>query len=192
MAVLHNLDMSTAGEMQTGFEPFPPGEYVMYMEESEVVPTKANDGEYLKTTFIVKDGEFANRKVWHIFNLWNKSEKSVEQAKREWRAVCEATIGQPNALNGDSETLHFKPFIGTVKVTPAKDQWPAKNEMVFTTKQGVKSIRSLQEQGQAPVGVQSSPAAVAPTATATVSQANPQVAAAVASAGAARPAWAKR
>lgn len=187
MANMQDLDMSDAGELREGFEPFPPGEYEMYLEESERKSTKANDGEYLNCTFVVKGGEFANRKVFHMFNLWNKSPDSVKGAKADWRALCEATTGQPSAPGGDSANLHYKPFIGTVGIEAAVmennvQKYPAKNKMVF--RKG--TVRSLAEQGSAPVGV------AAPQHTAQVAAPAQQAAPAQASTVAARPSWAKR
>lgn len=198
MAQLHDLDMSDAGELREGFEPFPPGEYELYLEESERKSTKANDGEYLNCTFVVKNGEFANRKIFHMFNLWNKSPDSVKGAKADWRALCEATTGQPNAPGGDSSNLHYKPFIGTVAIEPATIEningvnvvkYPAKNKMVF--RKG--TIRSLAEQGSAPIGVVAGMARATELATnAMNSAAVPVTQSTPASTVAARPTWAKR
>lgn len=192
MADLHDVDMSNAPELMDGFTPIPPGEYVLYLEESERQSNKAEDGQYLRSTFVVAEGEYQGRKVFHRFNLWNKSEKSKEIAKGEWNAICLAALGQAATTIKDSTTLHFKKFIGTVKFVPPEGTWAAKNEMVFR-KNSIRPVDGSAVGVAAPQANTPSPASTAtPQTTTPISQTNPQVAAAVASAGNNRPAWAKR
>jgi hypothetical protein len=188
MADLSDIDTTNAADLGDGFEPFPAGEYVLYLEESERKESTTGKGAFLNCTFIVKEGEFQGRKVFHRFLLWNPEPKNCERAKSEWRALCEAAINQPKAPDNDSTKLHYQPFVGTVKVVPPKDNYGAKNEMVFLKGK----IKSLAEQGSRPVGVaapQQQPAQQTAPATAGVTQTAP---AAAATGGAARPAWAKR
>lgn len=191
MANLHDVDMSDAGELSEGFAPFPQGEYTFFMESSERRDTKAQDGEYLSCVFVVVEGEYKDRKVFHMFNLWNKNQQAVEIAKQQWRALCEATLGQPSAPGQDSSALHFKPFVGTINVKAAEGNYPAKNEFVFR-KGKIRSVAGNAGAGHAPMAM---PAAQPNVATQPVTNgaAAPTTTAAAtpAAATASRPAWAR-
>jgi hypothetical protein len=183
MAQMQDVDTSNAEELNEGFTVFPPGEYILYMEASERKATNAGDGEYLSCTFTVAEGEFEGRKVFHMFNLWNKSQQATDIAKSQWKALCEAAVGQPNAPNGDSSSLHFKKFLGTVGVDPAKDNYAAKNKLIFR-KGTVKSIG-----GSAAQPAVAKPVAATPQQN---HQTAPDPAQAVGASVGGRPAWAKR
>ena len=194
MGNLNDVDMSDAGELSEGFSVFPPGEYTLYLESSERKLTNDGEGEYLNCTFVVAEGEFKDRKIpFQMFNLWNKSQKTVEIAKQHWRALCEVTVGQSSAPGQDSASLHFKPFIGTVEVEPAvmtdtepkTVKYPAKNKLVFK-KGKIRSVQGHVGAGQAPV-IQPQPVVANSVAQAPAAA---QQAAAAPSTGS-RPAWAR-
>jgi hypothetical protein len=97
-------------------ELLPPGRYVAQIVQSEMQPTKAGDGQLLKLVFEVLEGPSARRKIFDQLNLVNRNEQTVEIAQRTLSAICHA-VGQVHV--SDSEQLHFKPLIVTLKVQPA-------------------------------------------------------------------------
>lgn len=116
----------------TGFDPVPAGEYVAFIEESEVKPTKANTGMYLQLVWQICEGEFQGRKLWHRINIQNQSKQAEEIGQKELSAVCHAT-GVIKV--GDSSELHDKPCILKVAYKPAEGEFLASNEV-----KGVKSL----------------------------------------------------
>ncbi len=122
----------------TPFEPIPAGKYLAQMIESEMKPTRAGDGQLLAMTFDILDGPLTGRKIWDRLNLVNNNAQTVEIAQRQLSAICRA-VGVLQV--SDSEQLHFKPILITVKYKPAgKD------------KQGVERDASNEVGGYEPAG----------------------------------------
>jgi hypothetical protein len=83
------------------FEVMPKGEYKLKATEAELKSTKDGNGKYLATTFeVVSPSEFAGRKVWQNFNIFNSSEKA-EKIGREQVAGWAKACGRPNAKDSD-------------------------------------------------------------------------------------------
>lgn len=64
----------------------PPGKWPFVIADTDVVPTKANDGGMFIVTFDTPHGRIAMR-----YNLWNQSPKAVEIAYGQLSALCHAT-----------------------------------------------------------------------------------------------------
>lgn len=122
-----NFDVSQVAP-QEAFEIIPAGWYVAKIVESELKPTKANDGRYIKATFEIIDptGKYNNRKVWHNFNIENKNDKAVEIARSQIAAIAAAT-GQHQVPTFN--VLHEKPLQIKLRVKPATDDYDASNEV---------------------------------------------------------------
>lgn len=103
-------------EAQQDFAPIPSGEYPAQIVESDMKPTKNNNGQYLELTYAVIDGEFKGRKVWVRLNLDNPNAQAVEIANRQFKSICESA-GVLNPLQ--SEALHYKPHTIRVELIPA-------------------------------------------------------------------------
>ena len=116
MASLNGTFDATEVAPAVPLEVLPPGKYLAHLIESEMLPTKAGDGQYLKLVFEVLEGPAARRKIFDQLNLVNRNEQTVEIAQRTLSAICHA-VGQVHV--SDSEQLHFKPLIVTLKVEPA-------------------------------------------------------------------------
>ena len=85
----------------------PKGDYDAVIVESEKKKTKAGDGEYLNLKIQILNGEFQNRILWTVLNLWNKNEKAVQSARGDLSAICRAvSVLEPK----DSSELHNKPL----------------------------------------------------------------------------------
>lgn len=161
---LHDIDTSDAPELGEGFKAFPPGEYQLYMESSEVKDTSKGDGRYLQCQFVVAAGDCEGSKVRCNFNFWNNNATAVEIARTQWRALCEATLFQPTALNNDSASLHNKIFFALVDNVPAYDKNTGKdhatnrtNEIVFK-KGTILSSQQWREKQKAPAQTKKPPA----------------------------------
>ena len=116
MALLNGTFDATEVAPAVPLEVLPPGKYLAHLIESEMLPTKAGDGQLLKLVFEVLEGPAARRRIFDQLNLVNRNEQTVEIAQRTLSAICHA-VGQVHV--SDSEQLHFKPLIVTQKVEPA-------------------------------------------------------------------------
>ena len=115
MANLSGFDASTIAPRED-FTPLPAGEYRVVIVDSDMKPTKKNDGQYLEVSYEVIEGEYKGRKLWSRHNLDNPNQKTVEIAQRELSAICHAVgILQPR----DSQQLHNKPLSVRVEFIPA-------------------------------------------------------------------------
>lgn len=119
------FDASTVAP-QTPFEILPPGKYKVQVIDSDMRPTKDGGGQYLWLEMEILDGEYAGRKLWDRLNLVNQNAQAVEIAQRQLSALCHAT-GQLRV--SDSDQLHFKPVVATVRVRQAQGSYDASNEV---------------------------------------------------------------
>lgn len=108
------------------FAPLPAGDYNAIITESEVKPTKDGQGQYLQIKLQVQGGEFSGRTLFDRLNLWNNNQQAQEIAQRALSAICHA-VGVLQV--GDSQELHNRPLIATVKVKPASGNYEANNEI---------------------------------------------------------------
>jgi hypothetical protein len=98
------------------FSPIPTGEYNAQVIESDLKPTKKNDGHYAELTFEVIDGPYKGRRVWARLNLDNPNPKAVEIAQRELSGICHA-VGKMQIK--DTAELHYKPMVIRVEYVVA-------------------------------------------------------------------------
>jgi hypothetical protein len=116
MAFLNEIFDATGVSPATPLEVLPAGRYLGQIVESEMLSTKAGDGQYLRLVVEVLDGQYAQRRIFDQLNLVNNSQQAVEIARRQLSTICRA-VGQMQVT--DSEQLHFKPLVITLKVEPA-------------------------------------------------------------------------
>lgn len=131
----------------------PPGKYLAQIVASEMRATNNGDGQYLQLEHEILDGEHKGRRIWNNLNLVNNNAKAVEIAQRDLSAICHA-IGQMHVT--DSEQLHFKPFVLTVKVKP---EGPDKQGIIRPAKNEVGGYEPAS--GAAPIAQQARPQVVA-------------------------------
>jgi Protein of unknown function (DUF669) len=152
MATL-NID-TTNIDTAPRFDPLPAGDYPVIISESETRLTKDGSGQYLQIKLEVQSGEFAGRTLFDRLNLWNNNRQAQEIAQRSLSQICHAVgVMQVN----DSQELHHKPLIATVKVRPARDNYEASNEI-----KGYKASAAIPV-AQQPFAAPRAPAAPAPT-----------------------------
>lgn len=152
MANLNMVFDASQVEPSSPRETLPPGKYPAHIVASEMKAT-SKGGQMLVLEFEVLEGEHESRKLWARLNLDNPNPKAVEIAQRELSAICRAT-GQITV--SDSEALHFKPVLLTVKVEAPRPKpdgsgdYPAQN-----------SIAGYEPHTRAAGGFATRPAAVA-------------------------------
>lgn len=112
---------------QTGFDPVPPGWYNVIVDETEMKPTKLNDGAYLKVRYSILDGQFANRKIYTMINLQNKNPQATEIGLKQLSALAHA-VGV--LMVQQSEQLHNIPLKVKAKIRPAEGEYDAQNNII--------------------------------------------------------------
>jgi hypothetical protein len=87
---------------------------------------KSGNGEGLKLTFEVIDGQFKGRKVYENLNIRHTSEDTQRIAQSQLSALCHAV----NVIKlMDTAALHFKPVRINVTVREAVGQYKASNNI---------------------------------------------------------------
>ena len=152
MATL-NMNMTNVAPSQA-FTPLPAGDYQAIITESETKATKDGQGQYLQLKLQIQGGDFAGRVLFDRLNLWNNNQQSQEIAQRALSAICHA-VGILQV--GDSQELHNRPLIATVKVKPASGNYEANNEI-----KGYKAAQLEAAPAFMPPQAQAAPAANAP------------------------------
>jgi hypothetical protein len=120
-----NFDASTvAPQASTG--PLPAGTYLAHITESDVQPLKSGNGEGLKLTFEIIDGQFKGRRVWENLNIRHSNEDTQRIAQSQLSALCHAV----NVIKlMDTAALHFKPVRINVTVREAQGIYKANNNI---------------------------------------------------------------
>ena len=120
-----NFDASqVAPQASTG--PLPAGTYLAHITESDVQPLKYGNGEGLKLTFEIMDGQFKGRKVWENLNIRHSNEDTQRIAQSQLSALCHAV----NVIKlMDTAALHFKPVRINVTVREAQGIYKASNNI---------------------------------------------------------------
>lgn len=126
MAGLTNaFDSNEHDDMNVGFKPIPAGEYPVQIVKSDLVPVKDKPAsKFIKFEFSIIDGEYKGSKIWQQLNIINSNKVTSEIANKELATICRA-VGK--TVIHDTDELHGIPLLMTVKIIPAKGDWPAKN-----------------------------------------------------------------
>lgn len=150
-----NLSFNAANvSPSVAYAPLPAGDYQAIITESETKATKDGQGQYLQLKLQIQGGEFAGRVLFDRLNLWNNNQQAQEIAQRALSAICHA-VGILQV--GDSQELHNRPLIATVKVKPASGNYEANNEI-----KGYKAAQLATAPAFMPPQAQAAPAAKAP------------------------------
>lgn len=155
------------------FEIFEAGNYPLELTEADIKATKAGTGELLSYKIRITGGDLENRLVFGQLNISNPNEIAQKIGQSEFLAL-RTVVGAIDAE--DTDELLFKEFVGHIKITPAKGEYKAKNEVDWG-----KTLKLFNGEAVAPVAANDN---VAPPANAV-----PKPAAAKAAVGAPKKAW---
>ncbi len=108
-------------------ELLPAGNYMVLIENSELVQTKSGSGTMLKLVLNVLDGPYQNRKIFWNINIVNQNDLAQQIGQRQLAQLCHA-IGKVTIQ--DSGELHLIPFIARIAVRQDKSgQYQDQNEV---------------------------------------------------------------
>jgi len=102
----------------------PAGQYLAHITDSDIADLKSGNGQALKLTFEILDGQFKSRRVWENLNVVHTNEQAQGIAQSQLSAICRA-VGV-NKLE-DTASLHFKPIKITVAIRPASGDFKESN-----------------------------------------------------------------
>ncbi len=154
MSIL-NFDARTVAPDTGVQEALPAGWYNVMIDQSEIKPTKANDGNYLELRFKVLDGAHVGKSVFGRLNLRNANPTAQEIGYKQLSAVAHA-VGV--LMIQDSSQLHNIPLKIKLKVRPARDDYEASNDIT-----AYKNINEVVERpGAAPAFAQAAPVFATP------------------------------
>jgi len=155
MAKLTNaFDSTQVEEQESSFDLLPIGNYPAQITGSEICDTKAGNGKYIKLEFTIVGAKYSGRKLWSNLNIENKNQVAVQIAQSDLKDICEA-VGK--SVISDTEELHGVPMQITVKVNPAKGDYPASNAI-----KKYKKLKSLVGATKTPAFASESPEAISP------------------------------
>jgi hypothetical protein len=140
-----NFDANNV-EPAGSFAPLPEGEYLVKAEECELKTSKA-DSKYLKFKFVVCQGEYEKRTIYHNINKWHTNEIARKIAEGELSAICHATgVMTPR----DTAELLGIPLVVRVIIERDKNgQYPDKNVIkAFKSRKAntPKAVKAVPEQ----------------------------------------------
>lgn len=118
-----NFDPSSVAP-QAPMTLMPKGVYLAWITESDMAPLASGNGEALKLTFEIIEGQFKKRRVWENLNVVHNNEQAQSIAQSQLSAICRAT--GVNKLE-DTAALHMKPIKIHVDIQPAKGDFKEKN-----------------------------------------------------------------
>lgn len=101
-----------------GNPPLPVGRHPVVIADSEVKPTKGNDGGFLELTLKIIDGPAQGQTGPHRVNLYSSSQKAAEIAHRQMSAICHAIAVFDVS---DTRVMHDKPFMVDVALQPGEE-----------------------------------------------------------------------
>ncbi len=110
------FDPSAVEQDERNYDPLPPGDYVCQIVDSTIADTKSG-GEMLKLTLEVIEGAKAGAKIFDNLNIRNSNPTAQKIAHQTLKSIADAV--DAGAFE-DSEVLHYRPLIATLKIEPAR------------------------------------------------------------------------
>ncbi len=124
-----NIALDTDAAEAMTYEPLPAGWYKAAIINSEVKPTAAGTGTYLKAEWLITEpGDHEGRKVWEMYTLTNPNDMAVKIGRGQLSAAAKA-MGKKGIVD-DSQDLHDKEILIKLKIEPAAGQYGPKNRIV--------------------------------------------------------------
>ena len=165
MARLDDAFVSAETEdMSRPFDALPRGDYVVHVNESKLEDNSKGTGKTLTLVVEVLEGEYTGRLIWVRINYINANAQAQAIGRSLLKSITDA-IGIP--VLEETEDLHFKPFIGKVKIVKDKTgEYPDKNDLA--------GAKALSATGSAPAARPApAKAAAAPRAAASAPASRP-------------------
>lgn len=119
MAQLGSFD-AEAVNPDAGYTPVPPNVYTMIVTHTEIKASKNKPtNRYLSVEHTITEGDFKNRKITNLLNLWNDNPDAVRISEAMLSQLCRA-VGKMKIE--DTVELHGIPFQAKVSVDAKGDK----------------------------------------------------------------------
>jgi hypothetical protein len=115
-------------EPRNDFDLIPAGKYLAQICDSEVKETSSGSGKMLSLQWEIMEGPHERRRVFQSINYLNRSSAAQEIGQKQLGQITWA-LGIKRLR--DTQELHFKPALITVKIGKADPQYGARNEISF-------------------------------------------------------------
>lgn len=122
------LDLTNVKETNN-YELLPVGDYLVQCEKAELMKTKKGTGEYVKCTFTVLDDQYANRKIFHNFNIKNNNAKAVEIGLAQLKQFMRCAGSESFMLESIEYLIGLK-CVAHVKIRK-DDEYPDQNVISY-------------------------------------------------------------
>lgn len=151
-------------EPENDFDLIPPGKYMAQIVDTEVKGTAAGTGKILAVQWEIMEGRHERRRVFQNINYENASAGAQEIGQKQLGQITWA-LGIQRLR--DTNDLHFKPALITVKIGKMDPQYGQKNEISFVA--AYSGGTGQQQQQPRPAARQQQPAQTQQPATANAS-----------------------
>ena len=142
-----------SNEVSSNFGAIPEGKYLVHISETEEKISEAGN-KYLKIHLQVLEGDYKNRILWDIVNLWHPKDNVREIAEQTMKSICNAV----NVLKPEiPQEIYHKPLRASITVEDdsqygeqnrVKKYLP--NSVGASSKAQVERILELPKRGEAP------------------------------------------
>ncbi|WP_051311723.1 DUF669 domain-containing protein [Zooshikella ganghwensis] len=126
------------------FTPIPAGDYLAMIDKADVKMNKAGTGHYIAFSYIILEGQYAERRVFDNQNISHPNQQAENIGRRAISAIGQA-LGNPNVQ--DSDQLLNQPLV--IKVTIRNNKQSNEPENVI---RGWASKDSYQSAAANPMG----------------------------------------
>lgn len=99
-----SIDLNNV-EADSGGSVLPAGSYHCQVESSELKQTKDGQGHYFNVMFDVIGEKFNGRKIFHIFNIQNKSEKAQQIGLGQLKSMVVASGGEVTKITSADDIV---------------------------------------------------------------------------------------
>lgn len=121
MASIGHFDSETVNP-NAGFDPVPPGEYLVKVSNSELKTVKGKPSDkYIWLEHTILEGDYKDRKLYNNLNLWNANPTAVKIAEAMLSQLCRA-VGKKQIT--DTVELHNLPLTCKVGLDTKGDRGP--------------------------------------------------------------------
>lgn len=120
------IDLSNAKEPK--FEVLPAGKYNVFCNGAAVMDTKNGTGQYVQAEFVVMEGSYEGKRLFHNFNIKNQNQKAVDIGLGQLKSFLRyAKYPTPDSLGDVSALEGLK--TGVVTKVRSDEQWGDKAEI---------------------------------------------------------------
>jgi len=141
-------------QAEFNFDPAPEGKYKCLISKCEIKGKKDNSGNYINCELTIANGDYAGRKIFHVFSVWSTNESARKVAN-----YMISTLWDAAGLGPLKDTSEIVDQVVIVDLKVEKE----KRDKVLTGKL-VNVVKAFLKKGAAPANAPSAQAPARATA----------------------------